>query len=62
MELLLAALTSMIDGVTSLLFFLKISKLLYLFSRGDYITNEVTCDYNAGWQGLLAGLIQVFFK
>ena len=32
---------------------------LKIIRRDDYVTNEVTCDYNAGWQGLLAGLIQV---
>ena len=23
--------------------------------RGDYVKNEVACDYNAGFQGALAG-------
>ena len=50
----------MIDGVTSLLTFKNFLNEYTFLSRGDYITNEVTCDYNAGWQGLLAGLIQVF--
>ena len=26
--------------------------------RNDYIENEVTMDYNAGFQSLLAGLLQ----
>ena len=26
--------------------------------RNDYIENEVTLDYNAGFQSLLAGLLQ----
>ena len=26
--------------------------------RSDYIENEVTLDYNAGFQSLLAGLLQ----
>ena len=30
----------------------------YTDDRGDYIANEVACDYNAGWQGTLAALIQ----
>ena len=29
--------------------------------RGDFISNEVATDYNAAWQGLLAGLIQVCY-
>ena len=28
----------------------------YNDDRGDYIHNEQTIDYNAGWQGALAGL------
>ncbi|XP_052239386.1 endoglucanase A-like isoform X2 [Dreissena polymorpha] len=28
----------------------------YQDSRGDYVKNEVACDYNAGFQGALAGL------
>ena len=27
--------------------------------RNDYIENEVTMDYNAGFQSLLAGLLQM---
>lgn len=27
--------------------------------RSDYVTNEVTTDYNACWQGALAGLLQL---
>ena len=23
--------------------------------RGDFVKNEITCDYNAGFQGALAG-------
>ena len=30
----------------------------YTDDRKDYIANEVACDYNAGWQGTLAALIQ----
>ena len=30
----------------------------YTDDRNDYIANEVACDYNAGWQGTLAALIQ----
>jgi len=29
----------------------------YNDDRADYISNEVACDYNAGWQGALAGLV-----
>merc|ERR1711971_421338 len=29
----------------------------YADSRGDYVKNEVTCDYNAGFQSTLAGLM-----
>ncbi|KAL3861005.1 hypothetical protein ACJMK2_007098 [Sinanodonta woodiana] len=29
----------------------------YADVRADYIKNEVTCDYNAGFQGVLAGII-----
>lgn len=32
---------------------------VYSDDRGDYIANEVATDYNAGWQGALAGLIQL---
>jgi len=28
----------------------------YKDDRGDYVMNEVACDYNAGFQGMLAGL------
>ena len=31
----------------------------YTDHRGDYIKNEVACDYNAGFQSALAGLLQV---
>ena len=31
----------------------------YTDDRGDYIANEVATDYNAGWQGAVAGLIQM---
>ena len=27
--------------------------------RNDYIANEVATDYNAAWQGVLAGLVQM---
>ena len=27
--------------------------------RADYVTNEVSLDYNAGFQGLLAGAIEL---
>ena len=27
----------------------------YVDDRGDYISNEVACDYNAGFQSVLAG-------
>lgn len=27
----------------------------YTDERGDYVHNEVACDYNAGFQGALAG-------
>ena len=30
----------------------------YTDTRTDYIANEVATDYNAGWQGALAALIQ----
>lgn len=30
----------------------------YEDKRDDYIANEVATDYNAAWQGVLAGLIQ----
>jgi len=28
----------------------------YNDDRGDYVHNEVACDYNAGFQGALAGM------
>ena len=28
----------------------------YIDERDDYIHNEVACDYNAGFQGALAGM------
>ena len=28
---------------------------VYVDDRTDYVTNEVACDYNAGFQGALAG-------
>jgi len=28
--------------------------------RDDYVKNEVACDYNAGFQGALAGLYFLF--
>jgi endoglucanase len=31
----------------------------YKDSRSDYETNEVTCDYNAGFTGALAGLFEM---
>jgi endoglucanase len=31
----------------------------YIDDRSDYISNEVATDYNAGWQGAVAGLIQL---
>jgi endoglucanase len=30
----------------------------YTDDRGNYTTNEVACDYNAGFSGLLAGLVE----
>lgn len=32
---------------------------LYKDERDEYVQNEVTCDYNAGFQSALAGLIQL---
>ena len=29
---------------------------IYVDKRSDYVTNEVATDYNAGFQGVLAGL------
>merc|ERR1712150_39555 len=29
--------------------------------RDDYIANEVACDYNAGFQGAVAGLIEYYY-
>ena len=31
----------------------------YTDNRGDYVKNEVACDYNAGFQSAIAGLIQL---
>ncbi|XP_066912941.1 uncharacterized protein [Clytia hemisphaerica] len=31
----------------------------YADDRGDYVKNEVACDYNAGFQSAIAGLIQL---
>ena len=31
----------------------------YTDERNDYLTNEVTTDYNAGFQSVLAGLIDL---
>ncbi|XP_066912934.1 uncharacterized protein [Clytia hemisphaerica] len=31
----------------------------YADNRGDYVKNEVACDYNAGFQSAIAGLIQL---
>ncbi len=28
---------------------------VYVDSREDYVSNEVACDYNAGFQGAVAG-------
>lgn len=30
----------------------------YTDDRTDYIANEVACDYNAGWQGTLAAMVE----
>ncbi|XP_033756422.1 endoglucanase 4-like [Pecten maximus] len=35
---------------------------VYTDRRNDYITNEVTCDYNAGFQSAVAGLIHFALK
>jgi len=35
----------------TLIFFIQ-----YNDDRGDYVENEVATDYNAGFQGLVAGL------
>jgi len=31
----------------------------YTDNRADYIKNEVACDYNAGFQSAVAGLLQL---
>jgi len=32
----------------------------YNDDRGDYIANEVACDYNSGFQGALAGIVDMY--
>ena len=33
----------------------------YVDDRNDYVMNEVACDYNAGFQGAIAGEGQVYY-
>ena len=32
---------------------------VYTDKRSDYVSNEVACDYNAGFTSLIAGLYQM---
>ena len=34
----------------------------YTDSRKDYIANEVATDYNAGFTGLVAGVMELFIQ
>ena len=31
----------------------------YRDDRNDYVKNEVACDYNAGFQGACAGIVNI---